>query len=37
MQSLLTDEDTETIYDLVTEYFGSMKADAVYHDLAHQY
>ena len=24
-QSILTDEDTETIYDLVTDFFGSLK------------
>ena len=35
-QSILTDEDTDTIYSMVTEFFGSMKADAVYHELTHQ-
>lgn len=34
-QSLLTSEDETTIYDLVGEFFGSMKADAVYFELTH--
>ncbi len=35
-QSLLTNEDTDTIYSMVEEFFGSMKADAVYFELTHQ-
>ena len=34
-QSILTDEDTETIYDLVTDFFGTLKADSVYFELTH--
>lgn len=34
-QSILTDEDTEIIYDLVTDFFGSLKADSVYFELTH--
>ncbi len=33
--SIITDEETETIYDLVEEYFGTMKCDAVYYELTH--
>lgn len=32
-QSILTFEDTETIYELVTDFFGSLKADAVYFEI----
>ncbi len=35
-QSILSNEETDTIYELVTDFFGSMKADAVYFDLTHQ-
>jgi hypothetical protein len=35
-QSILTSEDNNTIYEMVEEFFGSMKADAVYYDLTHQ-
>lgn len=35
-QSLLTDEEYDTAYGLVSEFFGSMKADSVYFELTHQ-
>lgn len=33
--SILTEEDIETAYELVSEYFGSLKADSVYYELTH--
>lgn len=32
---VLNDEETETVYGLISDFFGSMKADAVYHELTH--
>lgn len=34
-QSILTDEDLDTAYGLVTEFFGSLKADSVYFEVTH--
>ena len=34
-QSIITEQESETIYELMLEYFGSMKADLVYHEEAH--
>lgn len=34
-KSLLTVEETETIYELVSEFFGSIKADSVYFEVTH--
>ena len=34
-QNLLTDEDLDTTYALVEEFFGAMKADQVYFSLTH--
>jgi len=34
-QSLLTDEELDTAYGLMTEFFGTMKADAVYFEVTH--
>lgn len=36
-QSILTDEEVDTAYGLVSEFFGSIKADAVYFELTHQH
>lgn len=33
--SILTEEDIELAYGLMTEFFGSMKADTVYFDVTH--
>lgn len=35
-KSLLTEEELDTAYGLVSEFFGSIKADAVYFELTHQ-
>lgn len=35
-QFILTDEEYDTAYGLVSEFFGSMKADSVYFELTHQ-
>lgn len=35
MQSPLIDEDLDTTYALVEEFFGTMKADAVYFEITH--
>ena len=35
-QSLLTSEDEDTIYSILSETFGDMKVDSVYFDLTHQ-
>ncbi len=34
-QSLLTDEDLQTAYGLMEEFFGSLKADSVYFEVTH--
>lgn len=34
-QSIISDEEVETAYGLVSEFFGSLKADAVYFELTH--
>lgn len=34
-QSLLDIEDSETIYEMVLEYFGSIRADSVYFEITH--
>ena len=34
-KSLLTDQELETAYELVSEFFGSLKADSVYFDVTH--
>jgi len=36
-QSLLSAEETETLYELVEDYFGTLKVDTVYYEIAHQY
>jgi hypothetical protein len=32
---IITDEEVETAYGLVSEFFGSIKADSVYFELTH--
>lgn len=34
-KSLLTEEELETAYELMNEFFGSMKADSVYFEVTH--
>lgn len=34
-QSILSYDETETVYGLVEEFFGTMKADSVYFELTH--
>jgi hypothetical protein len=33
--TIITDEEVETAYGLVSEFFGSMKADSVYFEITH--
>lgn len=33
--NIITDEEAETAYGLVSEFFGSMKADSVYFEITH--
>lgn len=35
MPSILTEEELNTTYELVEEFFGSMKADQVYFSITH--
>lgn len=35
MQSLLIDTDNESTYNLVEEFFGSIRADQVYFSITH--
>lgn len=35
MQSIISDEEIETAYGLVSEFFGSLKADSVYFEITH--
>lgn len=36
-KSIISNEDLETAYALVEEFFGTLKVDTVYHELVHQY
>lgn len=33
-KSILNDEDTSMIYDLMSEFFGTLKVDSVYSELS---
>ena len=35
-KSILNDEDTSMIYDLMSEFFGTLKVDSVYSEVTHQ-
>lgn len=34
-KSILNEEDTQMIYDLMSELFGTLKVDSVYSELSH--
>ena len=36
-KSILNEEELDTAYAIVEEFFGTLKVDTVYHQLAHQY